>query len=121
MTALLCPQVARPRNCLLPQRRYSPNSDTSKPLQDRTAPMSGATVDPRYVEPRKAPRKGIKLSWSDPRMRAIVWQVVILGIVGCLGWYLAHNTTTNLAARRIATRLALLNRTEGIPNGARLI
>jgi general L-amino acid transport system permease protein len=83
--------------------------------------MSGATVDPRYAEPRKAPRKGIKLSWSDPRMRAIVWQVVILGIVGCLGWYLVHNTTTNLAARRIATGFGFLNRTAGIPIGEHLI
>ncbi len=83
--------------------------------------MSGATVDPRVAAPRAAPRKGITLSWSDPKFRAIVWQAVILGIVGAIGWYFVSNTSANLAARRIATGFDFLGRTAGFPIGEHLI
>jgi general L-amino acid transport system permease protein len=63
----------------------------------------------------------MRLSWSDPTFRAIVWQVVIVGIVVGIGWYLVHNTTENLAARRIATGFDFLDRVAGIPIGESLI
>ena len=77
--------------------------------------MSGAVVDPRLSPARAAPKKGLSLSWSDPRFRNIVWQVVILGAVAAIVWYLVQNTSRNLAARRIATGFAFLGRTAGIP------
>ena len=83
--------------------------------------MSGATADPRLIQPRNAPRKPIRLSWSDPRLRAIVWQVLILGLVAAVIWYLAFNTSTNLAARHIATGFAFLGRIAGIPIGEHII
>ena len=81
--------------------------------------MSGATLDPRT--PRLAPKKPIRLSWSDPRVRNIVWQVVVLGSFALIVWYLASNTSRNLAARRIATGFDFLGRTAGIPIGEHLI
>ena len=42
--------------------------------------MSDATLDPRYG--RKPPKRPIKLSWADERVRGIVWQIVVVGIVG---------------------------------------
>ncbi len=81
--------------------------------------MSGAAATPRLV--RAAPRRTISLSWSDPRLRNIVWQVLILGIIGGIIWWLVDNTTRNLAARRIATGFAFLGRTAGIPIGEHLI
>jgi general L-amino acid transport system permease protein len=79
--------------------------------------MSGTTADPRLTGPRAAPRKRIRLSWSDPVFRSIVWQVVIVGIVGAIVWYLTANTNRNLAARHIATGFAFLSRNAGIPIG----
>ena len=83
--------------------------------------MSGAVVDPRLSPARAAPKKGLSLSWSDPRFRNIVWQALILGAVAAIAWYLVQNTSRNLAARRIATGFAFLGRTAGIPIGESLI
>jgi len=83
--------------------------------------MSGAVVDPRQSPMRAAPKKAFSFSWSDPRFRNIVWQVVILGTVAAIAWYLVQNTNRNLAARRIATGFAFLGRTAGIPIGEALI
>jgi len=83
--------------------------------------MSGATLDPRLSQGRKAPRKAFQLSWSDPRLRNIVWQVLILGSVGAIVWYLVSNTNQNLANRRIATGFEYLSRTAGIPIGEHLV
>ena len=83
--------------------------------------MSQATADPRLIAPRAAPKRRIRLSWADPAFRAVVWQVVIVGIVLLIGWYFVHNTNENLAARHIATGFAFLNRTAGIPIGESLL
>lgn len=83
--------------------------------------MSGAAIDPRTAGPRTPPRRGMSLSWSDPRLRNVVWQVVILGTVAALVWYLVSNTNRNLEARRIATGFAFLARTAGIPIGEHLV
>ncbi len=83
--------------------------------------MSGAAIDPRLLPARQAPRKAFSLSWSDPRFRNVVWQVVILGAVAAIAWYLVSNTAQNLAARRITTGFAFLSRTAGIPIGEHLV
>ena len=83
--------------------------------------MSGAVADPRLSAARAAPKRRIRLSWSDPLFRAIVWQVVIVGGVAALLWYLVGNTNDNLARRRIATGFGFLGRTAGIPIGESLI
>jgi general L-amino acid transport system permease protein len=59
----------------------------------------------------------LRLSWSDPVFRAIVWQVVIVGLVVLIVWYLIGNTNRNLSARHIATGFAFLHRVAGIPIG----
>ena len=83
--------------------------------------MSGATIDPRLSAPRAAPKKAFQLSWSDPRFRNLVWQVLIIGIIAAIVYYLVSNTSKNLAARRIATGFDFLSRTAGIPIGEHLI
>jgi len=83
--------------------------------------MSGAVIDPRQSPLRAAPKKAFSFSWSDPRFRNIVWQLVILGTVAAIVWYLVQNTNRNLAARRIATGFAFLGRTAGIPIGEALV
>ena len=81
--------------------------------------MSGSTADPRFG--RAAPRRGIRLSWSDPVLRNIVWQVLIIGAIAAIIWYLIHNTSRNLEARRIATGFEFLGRIAGIPIGEHII
>ena len=83
--------------------------------------MSGAAADPRLVPTRMAPRKALQFSWSDPRFRNIVWQVVILGTLAAIIWYLVHNTAQNLAARHIATGFSFLGQTASMPIGEHLI
>jgi general L-amino acid transport system permease protein len=83
--------------------------------------MSGATADPRLVQARAAPKRKLELKWSDPRFRSIVWQVVIIGLIVAVVWYLAHNTSKNLASRHIATGFAFLGQAASIPIGESLI
>src|SRR3954466_14334769 len=87
----------------------------------RELPMSGAVADPRMNSSRAAPRKAFQLSWSDPRFRNLVWQVLIIGAVAAIVWYLVSNTNRNLESRRIATGFAFLGRVAGIPIGENLI
>ena len=83
--------------------------------------MSGAIADPRVSAPRTAPRRKLRLSWSDPRIRSAVSQAVIIGLLGLLVWYLAHNTARNLTARHIATGFAFLGQSAAIPIGESLL
>ncbi len=79
------------------------------------------TLDPRFGAARAAPKRRMRLSWSDPVFRNIVWQVVIVAAVVAALWYLIGNTNRNLAARHIATGFAFLGRTAAIPIGEHLI
>ncbi|MBV9654030.1 MAG: amino acid ABC transporter permease [Acetobacteraceae bacterium] len=57
----------------------------------------------------------MRLSWADPRFRGLVWQVLIVGLVILVIWYLVSNTNANLAARHIATGFGFLSRVAGVP------
>ena len=81
--------------------------------------MSGQAATLRPI--RAAPRKPLSLSWSDPRVRNVVWQALIVGAVVAVIWWLVDNTTRNLAARRIATGFDFMGRTAGFAIGERLV
>ena len=83
--------------------------------------MSVTASDPRLTPTRQAPRKQLQLSWSDPRFRSLVWQVVIVGAIALIIWYLVSNTSRNLEQRHIATGFDYLFRTAGIPIGESLL
>jgi general L-amino acid transport system permease protein len=83
--------------------------------------MSQAVADPRLMAARAAPKRRMRLSWSDPLFRAVFWQVVIVGFVLLVLWYLISNTSQNLAARHIATGFGFMERTAGIPIGESLL
>jgi general L-amino acid transport system permease protein len=80
-----------------------------------------AVTDPRLSNPRQAPRRTVRIAWSDPRFRNIVWQVLVVGGVALALWYLIGNVTRNLAARHIAGGFGFLGRTAGIPIAEPLI
>ncbi|WP_426956163.1 amino acid ABC transporter permease [Muricoccus radiodurans] len=81
--------------------------------------MSQTTIDPRHL--RAPPKKKLTLSWADERVRAIVWQVLIVGAVVGIVWWLVRNTQHNLEVRRIATGFGFLTREAGLPIGESLI
>jgi general L-amino acid transport system permease protein len=83
--------------------------------------MSQVIADPRLAAARAAPKRRMRLSWSDPMFRSVVWQIVIVGIVVAIGWYFVRNTSQNLAARHIATGFAFLDRVAGIPIGESML
>ena len=64
---------------------------------------------------------GIRLSLNDPTVRALLWQVVVIGAIGLTGWYLVSNTLDNLAQRKIATGFGFLAREAGFAIGESLI
>ncbi len=63
--------------------------------------------------PRRPSPPTVRLSLSDPFFRAIVFQVLVVGGVGLVVWYLAANLISNLEARKIATGFAFLGREAG--------
>jgi general L-amino acid transport system permease protein len=83
--------------------------------------MSQAIADPRLIAARAAPKRRMRLSWTDPVFRSVVWQIVIVGCVIAIGWYFVRNTSANLAARHIATGFGFLDRVAGIPIGESLL
>jgi general L-amino acid transport system permease protein len=81
--------------------------------------MSDTAADPRLL--RSPPRRGIRLSWADERLRSIVWQVLVVGVVAGIIWWLIRNTQHNLEVRRIATGFGFLSREAGLPVSESLI
>nr|WP_041683256.1 amino acid ABC transporter permease [Pusillimonas sp. T7-7] len=67
----------------------------------------------------QAPKR--RLSWNDPGFRALIYQVLILGIVGLGVWYLVSNTLHNLAIRNISTGFDFLHREAGFAIGESVI
>jgi general L-amino acid transport system permease protein len=56
---------------------------------------------------------GSGLSWSDPRTRAIVWQVLVVAVVVAIVAAVAVQTAMNLRARGIASGFDFLRRPAG--------
>jgi general L-amino acid transport system permease protein len=72
------------------------------------------TTAPKNLPAGAPPRK---LSWNDPGMRALVYQVLALLAVAYVVWFLVSNTLHNLAVRNIATGFGFLGREAGFAIG----
>lgn len=48
--------------------------------------------------------------WLDPKKRSIIAQIVVIGLVVLLAWYLTSNTLVNLEKQKIATGFGFLQR-----------
>ncbi|PHK94836.1 amino acid ABC transporter permease [Pseudoroseomonas rhizosphaerae] len=81
--------------------------------------MSDTAADPRLL--RAPPKRGIRLSWADERFRSIIWQILVVGLVAGVIWWLVRNTAHNLEVRRIATGWGFLSREAGLPVAESLI
>ena len=59
--------------------------------------------------------------WNDPVIRGWVFQIVVVGLVGGLAWYLVSNTIDNLARQKIASGFDYLGREAGFEIGDTMI
>lgn len=59
--------------------------------------------------------------WNDPVIRGWVFQIVVVGLVGLLAWYLVTNTMENLARQKIASGFDYLDREAGFEIGDTMI
>src|ERR1700722_7765969 len=59
--------------------------------------------------------------WNDPVIRGWVFQIVVVGLVGALAWFLISNTVENLARQKIASGFSYLNREAGFEIGDTMI
>ena len=59
--------------------------------------------------------------WNDPVIRGWVFQIVVIGLVGLLAWYLVTNTMDNLARQKIASGFHYLDREAGFEIGDTMI
>ena len=66
-----------------------------------------------------APKPGLSL--GDPRVRAWLFQIITVALVVSLGWYLFHNTQTNLEHRGITSGFSFLERSAGFGIAQHLI
>jgi len=62
-----------------------------------------------------------RLSWTDPRVRNMVWQVLILGTIAVLFWTLIGNVRSNLDRRHIATGFGFLSQAAHFQIGETLL
>ncbi|MFO0997379.1 MAG: amino acid ABC transporter permease [Alphaproteobacteria bacterium] len=72
-------------------------------------------------EPRSGPRPSRPLPWNDPRIRAILYQILLIAGVVALGVYLVSNTLANLEQRQIRTGYGFLDDEAGFFIGESLI
>ena len=66
----------------------------------------------------QAPRRSLI---NDPNVRAIFFQILVLGGVVLLGWYLVSNVLENLARQNIATGFSFLDREASFAIGEAMI
>ncbi len=71
--------------------------------------------------PSPVTRPKRKLTWHDPGVRSVVYQILAICVVGGLIWFLVYNTMHNLSVRNIATGFGFLHREAGFAIGETLI
>jgi len=77
-----------------------------------------AATAPRPARPTRPPRR---LTWHDPTVRAVIYQIIAIGLVGLVAWFLVSNTLANLSARNITTGFGFLTREAGFAIGESLV
>jgi general L-amino acid transport system permease protein len=68
-----------------------------------------------------APRPARPAPWRDPRVRAVVVQLLFIAAVVAVGWFLVHNTLVNLRRQNIATGFGFMHREAAFGIGESLI
>ncbi len=69
----------------------------------------------------KSPPKSRDWSWRSRHVRGIVYQVIVLSLIGLAVWFLAHNTLTNMRVRGIQSGFDFLSAPAGFDIGERMV
>lgn len=77
--------------------------------------MHNGVMQPSSSRPLRSAR------WHQPAVRGIVYQVLAVGAVGLLAWFLISNTLANLHSRNIASGFGFLNGEAGFAIGESVI
>jgi general L-amino acid transport system permease protein len=77
--------------------------------------MTASATSPAAARSVPAVRHGS--AFNDPRLRSIVYQVLLLALVFAVGWYLTSNLIENRQTRGIATGYGFLDREAGYAIG----
>ncbi len=64
-------------------------------------------------QPSDAMTPGKPAPWNDPKIRAIVFQALLIGVVVMFGLYLINNTLYNMEQRGISTGFSFLEKESG--------
>src|SRR5215470_12210399 len=73
------------------------------------------------VEALGSPTRAKVAPWNDPVIRGWVFQIVVVGLVGLLAWFLISNTMENLQRQKIASGFHFLRQEAGFEIGDTLI
>lgn len=73
------------------------------------------------VEAVGTPPRTRAAPWNDPIIRGWVFQLVVVGLVGSLVWFLVSNTLENLGRQKIASGFSYLEREAGFEIGDTMI
>lgn len=70
---------------------------------------------------RAPPRAEFAFSLNDPTVRSLAYQLLLIGGIVFVGWYLIHNTLDNLSRQSVATGFGFLDREASFAIGESLI
>ena len=73
------------------------------------------------TQPKSSAPLARRISWNNPEVRSIIYQMIALCAVGAVVWFLVHNTLHNLSVRNIASGFGFLSREAGFAIGESLI
>jgi general L-amino acid transport system permease protein len=74
------------------------------------------------VDSLGSPARAKKVApWNDPVVRGWVFQIVVVGLVALLAWFLVSNTVANLERQKIASGYAYLSHEAGFEIGDSMI
>jgi general L-amino acid transport system permease protein len=71
--------------------------------------------------PKQNAQPGTTAFWNDPKWRSVLYQLVVLVMVGLLGYYLVSNTLINLEKQAIATGFGFLDKEASFEIGESVI
>lgn len=69
---------------------------------------------------RQAPPRKNKFSWRSQAFRGLVYQILVVTVIGLAVWFLAHNTATNMRIRGIQSGFDFLTSAAGFDIGESL-
>ena len=72
--------------------------------------------------PRRRPRRpGTRWSWRSQALRGVVYQLLVVAVIGLVVWFFVHNTLHNMRSRGIQSGFDFLSQPAGFDIGESLV